>query len=301
MISKRNGGLWLAIPVLMLMGAEATVASPGVMCPKKSDFTLAAAETLFQYRADPAYRVTDPACIYSATHTVTDTDGTEYPDHSFVVGANPGDKTWRYAGYLEDERTSSLPAGVSLAGRDELLRLAGDIMLPISESYSPSVVEPSLSTVVAEYDDVAPEAVDVVEAYFAMASASENDHAAAQEAMNILLASSSVSIDCTTLSNRLKYKSPACDGGTGIYELIGCQFNYDDSVAVKNRGITRVVFYRAGHRGDPAHALASQTYLCNDTSDRGELKSWFSTPAFRQICRREDVDIPYQTVAASCQ
>lgn len=301
MISKRNGGLWLAIPVLMLMGAEATAASPGMMCPKKSDFTPEAAETLFQYRADPASRVTDPDCNHRVTHTVTDTDGTEYIDHSFFVGANPGDKTWRYASYLEDEKTSFRPAGVSLAGRDGLLRLADDIMLPKSESYSPSVVEPSLSTVVAEYDDVAPEAVDVIEAYFAMASASEKDHAAAQEAVNILLAASGVNIDCTTLSNRLKYKSPACDGATGAFDLIGCQYNYDASVAVRKRGITRVVFYRAGHRGDPAHALVSQTYLCNDTSDRAELQSWFSTPAFRQICRREDYDIPYQTVAASCQ
>ncbi len=248
---KRNTGLCLAFPILMLMGAKASAASLEATCPNASDFTPAAAQTLFEMRADPVSRVADPECTYSATHSVTDTDGAEYPDHSFVVGANPGDTTWRYLQSSGDENS---PA-----------RSTGDL------TFEPYVVLASGS----------PEASVVVD--------------------EPSTAASTTFVTCDTLSNRLKYKSPACPGATGAFDLIGCQYNYNAAVPVKNRGIVRVVYYRAGHRGDPAHILDSRRMLCDNTTQRADLKSWFSTTAFRQICRRENYDIPYQTVAGSCQ
>ncbi len=300
MKSNRNRGYWLAIPALLLMGFQANAASQAQVCPKKSAFTADAAQTLFKNRKNPEYRLTDPDCNHRATYSVTDGEGTGYIEHAFFVGANPGDKVWKYAAYEEDKPVSPRPAGVSLAGLDELFRLADSLTLPMSSSYSKSDVEPSLTTVVAEYSEESIASVNVLKAYFAKASATKEDFAKAQESMNVLLALSGVSITCSTLSNRLKYKSPACDGTTGAFDVIGCQFNYDATQATRKRGTTRGVFYTLGHRGEHAHALESRTYLCSDNADRAELQSWFSTASFRQICRREDYDIPYQTQAGSC-
>ena len=162
-----------------------------------------------------------------------------------------------------------------------------------------------MSLVGAEYADDAPDAVAALSAYFTnpgeTAAQREANRRQAQEGMDALLALSGVSVTCATLSSRPKYKSPSCPGATGAFDLIGCQYNYDDSVAVRKRGKVRVVFYREGYRGQHQHAIASRRYLCSDSGDRGDLQSWFSTPAFRHLCRREDWDIPYQTSNYTCQ
>ncbi len=299
---SRLKGFCIAAPLLLLTSTVAHAASHDCPPPRTSDFTQAKAQELFQNRANPDWYIPNPKCFHDDTYSVFDSDGTYHENQNFPVGANPGDERWLYR---KQDATGFTPRdGIGLEGFNSLLELADGLPSLLEENFLPSKYLGPLESVTAEYGGLSAEAVDTLNTHFSKSAGSPDEREVAKrnasEAINTLLALSNVSVTCQTLESRPKFKQPICSSVSGGFDLRGCQLNYNVQEPVRKRGIVRVVWYTIGHGGTHSAARESKRYECDNTNDRNDLEGMFSRSAFRQLCRREDYDIPYQTVPSSC-